>query len=724
LAVDEAHRFVNPSARTRRLVSHYADQTMLFTATPINRGEHDLVAIIELLGADNLPDEALARFARIRRILFGGQRFPTKELEQLKLDIRRFMVRRTRKQLNAIVEAFPDAYRREGRRLPVYPEYESGFYILPSTREDIATAQKIVELAKQIRGAARTPDELRLPQSLRELGWSEIRFLRQMLKSMPALAAHMILDCLRSSRAALEEHVFGTDVAYERFNLGEGKKDPTGDVLARHDVVEKRGSPHWGFYDVPKDEEYRWLWDEVDFRRACAEDRAIYEQIGSLGRTLTGSREDAKVAHLTELASRQDVVLAFDSHLISLDFLRRGLGRIHQEAAVFSGREGKRGRDLAKAIAGPDSPPRSYVMLCSDALSEGLNLQGSRCVVHLDTPTVIRTAEQRGGRVDRMDSRHAKIEIWWPKDASGFAPRNRELLKERHLVVSRLIGSNMVLPTDGNPDEEVDIEKYARAARPDVVAMSAPELHDAFRAVRSLYGGGGLISTAEYEAMRPIKARFATRVTVLRSESEWGFFVVGERDGTAPRWLYLDSPSALPIVDFDEIEPKLRARLGERAQSLPIDIAAAEVIRRLSQQLNRSERLLLPQRRQRALDVAVEVIEYYRSVAWNSAHASDARTLDAVLEGLKPDWHALHPDQGMVAERWLGLLRPLIRDTPARRKRHRRPWTIRDLVPTLKESPLPIDQIVATFRDVPNVLPLGDRMIVCIVGVPAGSERV
>ena len=58
-------------------------------------------------------------------------------------------------------------------------------------------------------------------------------------------------------------------------------------------------------------------------RRACAEDRAIYEQIGSLGRTLTGSREDAKVAHLTELASRQDVVLAFDSHLISLDFLRR-----------------------------------------------------------------------------------------------------------------------------------------------------------------------------------------------------------------------------------------------------------------------------------------------------------------------------------------------------------------------------------------------------------------
>ena len=68
--------------------------------------------------------------------------------------------------------------------------------------------------------------------------------------------------------------------------------------------IEKRGKPRWDFHSVPKAEAYRWLWDEEDFRRACAEDRAVYEQIGSLGRTLTGSREDAKVAHLTGLASR------------------------------------------------------------------------------------------------------------------------------------------------------------------------------------------------------------------------------------------------------------------------------------------------------------------------------------------------------------------------------------------------------------------------------------
>jgi len=77
--------------------------------------------------------------------------------------------------------------------------------------------------------------------------------------------------------------------------------------------------------------------------------------------------------------------------------------------------------------------------------------------------------------------------------------------------------------------------------------------------------------------------------------------------------------------------------------------AARRAIRQQSQQRNRT-RLHRPQCRQRALNVALEVIEHYRAVAWNSGRASDARTLDAALA------------------------------------------------------------IVATFRDVANVLTLGDRI--------------
>ncbi|WVM88576.1 hypothetical protein UMZ34_21155 [Halopseudomonas pachastrellae] len=34
---------------------------------------------------------------------------------------------------------------------------------------------------------------------------------------------------------------------------------------------------------------------------------------------------------------------------------------------------------------------------------------------------MVRYAEQRVGRIDRMDSPHDSIECWWPRDADTFA---------------------------------------------------------------------------------------------------------------------------------------------------------------------------------------------------------------------------------------------------------------------------------------------------------------
>ena len=59
-------------------------------------------------------------------------------------------------------------------------------------------------------------------------------------------------------------------------------------------------------------------------------------------------------------------------------------------------------------------------ILCSDAMSEGINLQGASVMVHLDFPSVIRVVEQREGRIIRMDSHHEKVSILWPKDSKFF----------------------------------------------------------------------------------------------------------------------------------------------------------------------------------------------------------------------------------------------------------------------------------------------------------------
>ena len=73
----------------------------------------------------------------------------------------------------------------------------------------------------------------------------------------------------------------------------------------------------------------------------------------------------------------------------------------------------------AMTFAGSSLPTSSTrgIALCSDAMNEGINLQGGSAVVQFDMPTTLRVAEQRVGRVDRMDSPHDRIEVFWPADS-------------------------------------------------------------------------------------------------------------------------------------------------------------------------------------------------------------------------------------------------------------------------------------------------------------------
>jgi len=79
--------------------------------------------------------------------------------------------------------------------------------------------------------------------------------------------------------------------------------------------------------------------------------------------------------------------------------------------------------------------------------------------VHLDLPTTLRVAEQRVGRVDRMDSRHDRIEVHWPRDGQAFATRANERLTQRVEESRALLGANLALPDlrrdAATPDEAV-----------------------------------------------------------------------------------------------------------------------------------------------------------------------------------------------------------------------------------------------------------------------------
>jgi superfamily II DNA or RNA helicase len=718
LAVDEAHNFFNASQRTRRLVGHYADNAILFTATPINKGTSDLLALVDLLGADNLSERCLdlvAKFRRRRALLPEAR----SEVAALREEIRKFCVRRTRRELNEIADASKEHYRLPNQRHARYPAHRANFYECPATREDLELARQIDQRAAQLLGISRIGKTLEVPLGL---NLPDDRYLSQVRASARALARYHVLKCMRSSRAALLEHLLGTAHAIEvERSLGAGaKRSHTGNVIAS---VERLAGqvPEWKLKAERASHE-TWLWDPAAHREACEREVRLYGEIAALAERISPEREDRKLRHLQRLLERHEMVLAFDSHVLTLALFDHRLREAGVNAVVFIGAGGTKAKRRAKELLGPHSAGRRLIALCSDAFSEGLNLQGASTVVHLDTPTVIRTAEQRAGRVDRMDSRHDVVEVWWPKDPPEFAPRRADRIRERHEMVKELIGANLQLPREEDLADErpLEIEAVAREASIEVASESAEELYDAFRPVRALIGRDGLVSEETYQEVRDTKAQIIACVGLLKSPTPWAFLAVGGLDRAAPRWLFFDAPMSAPRFDLSDVAAALRARLASGAEARQRDARAGALIRQFVERLRGLEQEFLPPRRKRALQLLEHCLETWTEDASRKIQRERVRSLRSLRSFLFPGLEQMgepFADPRSVADAWLRILRPRIRDALASRTRRRRPWRLDDLEPLLQTDPVPLEELTATLGAVPLIEPIERRVVAMIVGV-------
>lgn len=159
--------------------------------------------------------------------------------------------------------------------------------------------------------------------------------------------------------------------------------------------------------------------DPTEHERACLEEVVIYERIAELAKQISSAREQAKTQKLVSLLQKHSIVIAFDSNLITLSEFQNRLSQFSYEVIVATG-DNQANRDKANEVCELGSNASGVIILCSDAMSEGINLQQSSAVVHLDMPTVVCVAEQRIGRIDRMDSPHKMIEVFLPKDKTEF----------------------------------------------------------------------------------------------------------------------------------------------------------------------------------------------------------------------------------------------------------------------------------------------------------------
>ncbi len=723
LAVDEAHNFLNSkSKRTRYLRDNFADHVMLFTATPISRGPADLLDLVSLLGPDNFDDATLDILNQLNRRGAMTVYLAPAAVEELRREIQRFTLRRTKTQINRLVDREPGPYLHPiAERTCRYPEHHTHAYETGETESDIAAAETIRAHTRQLRGVALLT-RIAVPASLRSY-FTDEAWLRFRLRSASGLAAHQVLAALRSSRAALCEHLLGSTDAINHYGLiGGFKATDSGDLLGRLDVLARQGPPTTELACEPPD----WLTDQRAWQQACAEEIWHYQAILDQLSRVSSKREETKAQLLVNLAERHDKVLAFDHHLITLAVLKPMLADCGAEILIATGQSNSERTKVQKTFA-PTATGRA-VALCSDAMNEGLNLQGAAAIVHLDLPTTLRVAEQRVGRVDRMDSPHDVIEAWWPRDGAAFATRANERLAQRVAESETLLGSNLPIPDLGvvgparleavAEDVVVSLEEVQRELE-EAQVVPWDGIGDALDAVRKLVEGStAIIPAAVYDQYRTTSSRVMARVAPLRSSAPWAFLAVRSSTRGAPRWMLIEPNRKLPVVtDLATISDRLRHHLDGDPPNCPLNGSATSWLDECLTIATRSEHQLMPRRMQRALGQMDEVLRAWSGRCQEEGDEVAAGRWIALAQIARPSDHDDVPDPYSVAERWLELVSPVMEAQRADTRRLRY-VLIRDITKRLEATRFPLEQVESTFSGIEITIPLAERVSACILGVP------
>lgn len=176
----------------------------------------------------------------------------------------------------------------------------------------------------------------------------------------------------------------------------------------------KAGASAFGLTDEDREEQ------ELDFdvdedlesidRRAFEEEIRYIEDFLYELRALAGdSKWERFQAELASLLSRRDSAIVFTQYTDTMDDLREKLASVYgSEVACYSGRGGEVYRGGSWEPTTKENVKNAFrerdvrILLCTEAASEGLNLQTCGVLVNYDMPWNPMRVEQRIGRIDRI----------------------------------------------------------------------------------------------------------------------------------------------------------------------------------------------------------------------------------------------------------------------------------------------------------------------------------
>ena len=365
--IDEAHRFRNPETNRHRALARLVvgARVLLVTATPVHNRLADLLHLFRLF----LRDHALAAIGvpSLRRAALGEI-----DASRVAAATARLVVARSRSRVRSgytdgpIALSFPQRTDAEPVRVGPAPA---------------GVVEALVAGVRRLTGGGRAAPLLRL------------MLLRRLASSLPAF------------RASLNRHEAYLDLAERAAAEGRGLSP-----REFQRCFPRNDAPDVQLVLFPLLLEHGGVSPTISDRRELARLRA-----------LAADARDPKADALEQLLdARPGKTIVFTDARATARHLLHRL-RLHRAAAVFgaAGRfaagEGTR-HDVLRAFApvaqgAPPPPPTltTDLLIATDLLSEGLNLQDAERVVHYDVPWSPARLAQRVGRVDRLGSPHAGI---------------------------------------------------------------------------------------------------------------------------------------------------------------------------------------------------------------------------------------------------------------------------------------------------------------------------
>ncbi len=418
--VDEAHGCAFDSSersgkhqRHRMLKGLAQDPSrhlVLVTATPHSGKEGAFRSLLTLLEPtfSELPDD-----------LSGGRN------ERLRQQVAQHFVQRRRADIRAFLDQVTDFPSRE--------DAEDIYTLSPNYRR---VFEQVLELARE--QVARHTDNRRG----RIHWWAALGMLRALASSPKAAAA-----TLRARAANLNaENVEDVERIGAQMVLDLEEDDPAD----RSDTTPGADTDH-----------------EQDRSPEATSNRARLEALAKAADTLAGG-DDAKlkkaVQHTKKLLDEGFRPVVFCRYIATAEYLGEELRRAlpkNVEVGVITGTLPPAERE---ARVEELEAKEKKVLVCTDCLSEGINLQRQfSAVVHYDLSWNPTRHEQRAGRVDRygQPQRLVRVMTLWGKDnrVDGVVLK---VLYEKHRAIRKSLGVAVPVPGSVNDVIEVLFEKLLR----------------------------------------------------------------------------------------------------------------------------------------------------------------------------------------------------------------------------------------------------------------------